>query len=92
VLSLTRAAFIAGALLAAATVAAQPAATVPLRIIAINDFHGHLEPGDNVVQVPDPDEPLRTLHCAAAEPPTWPRASGSYVPKHATASWCPRAT
>ena len=60
-LSLTRAAFIAGALLAAATVAAQPAATVPLRIIAINDFHGHLEPGDNVVQVPDPDEPLRTL-------------------------------
>jgi 5'-nucleotidase len=40
---------------------AQPAATVPLRIIAINDFHGHLEPGENAVQVPDPDESAGTV-------------------------------
>jgi len=32
-----------------------------LRIIGINDFHGHLEPGDNVVQVPDPRHPARTV-------------------------------
>ncbi len=27
---------------------------VELRIIAFNDFHGHLEPGDNVIAAPDP--------------------------------------
>lgn len=30
------------------------AQNVPVRIIAINDFHGHLEPGDNVIAVQDP--------------------------------------
>jgi 5'-nucleotidase len=30
---------------------------VPVRIIAFNDFHGHLEPGENVAEVPDPSEP-----------------------------------
>jgi 5'-nucleotidase len=30
---------------------------VTVRIIAFNDFHGHLEPGENVVEVPDPSEP-----------------------------------
>ena len=34
---------------------------VPVRIIAINDFHGHLEAGDNTVPVPDPDDPAKTM-------------------------------
>ena len=37
------------------------AQSVPLRIIAINDFHGHLEPADNVVAVPDPAQPSATV-------------------------------
>ena len=37
------------------------AQSVPLRIIAINDFHGHLEPTDNVVAVPDPANPSAML-------------------------------
>ena len=37
------------------------AQNVPLRIIAINDFHGHLEPADNVVAVPDPAQPSTTV-------------------------------
>ena len=41
--------------------AAETAAPVELRIIAFNDLHGHLEPGDNVVQVPDPNEPARMV-------------------------------
>ena len=32
---------------------------VPVRIIAFNDFHGHLEPGDNAVELPDPSDPTR---------------------------------
>lgn len=51
--------------IAIALVLAAPAAwcqdAVQVRIIAINDFHGHLEPGDNLVQVPDPDDPARTV-------------------------------
>ena len=43
----------------AATAFAQ--APLQLRIIGINDFHGHLEPGDNTVQVPDPRDPTRTV-------------------------------
>ncbi len=34
---------------------------VAMRIIAINDFHGHLEAGDNAVAVPDPADPGRSL-------------------------------
>ena len=34
-------------------------ALVPVRIIAFNDFHGHLEPGENAVEVPDPSDPAR---------------------------------
>ena len=37
------------------------AQSVPLRIIAINDFHGHLEPADNAVAVPDPANPSATV-------------------------------
>lgn len=32
-----------------------------VRIIAINDFHGHLEPGNNVVQVPDPLDAAKSV-------------------------------
>ncbi|HVE90660.1 MAG TPA: bifunctional metallophosphatase/5'-nucleotidase [Burkholderiaceae bacterium] len=39
---------------------APEAAQVPLRIIAINDFHGHLEPADNAIAVPDPANPAAT--------------------------------
>src|SRR5512134_2038059 len=35
--------------------------SVAMRIIAINDFHGHLEAGDNAVAVPDPADPGRSL-------------------------------
>ncbi len=31
-----------------------------VRVIAFNDFHGHLEPGDNRIEVPDPADPSRT--------------------------------
>ena len=37
------------------------AQSVPLRIIAINDFHGHLEPASNGVAVPDPAKPSATV-------------------------------
>ena len=37
------------------------AQSVALRIIAINDFHGHLEPADNSIAVPDPANPLNTV-------------------------------
>ncbi len=51
--------------LAIALLLAAPAAwcqdAVQVRVIAINDFHGHLEPGDNAVQVPDPDDPARNV-------------------------------
>jgi 5'-nucleotidase len=38
---------------------------VPVRIIAFNDFHGHLEPGENAVEVPDPSDPARTRRVRA---------------------------
>ncbi|MGZ9030595.1 MAG: bifunctional metallophosphatase/5'-nucleotidase [Burkholderiaceae bacterium] len=34
--------------------------SVEMRVIAFNDFHGHLEPGDNQIHVPDPADPSRT--------------------------------
>lgn len=50
-----RATAIAIALLAASPVRASEAAVpVAIRLIAINDFHGHLEAGDNRIEVPDP--------------------------------------
>ena len=52
------------AALAAALLLLPPAAfaqTVTLRIIAINDFHGHLEPADNAIAVPDPTNPATTV-------------------------------
>ncbi len=41
------------ALLAAPATRSQDAA-VPVRVIAFNDFHGHLEPGENTIEIPDP--------------------------------------
>jgi len=42
---------------------AQAAGTgIPLRLIAFNDFHGHLEPGNNVLALPDPDDPGKTVY------------------------------
>lgn len=41
--------------------AANATSSVPLRLIAINDFHGHLEPGDNAVMVQHPDDPTRVV-------------------------------
>lgn len=40
-----------------------PAAAAPLqlRIIAVNDLHGHLDPGEGTIAVPDPDDPQRTV-------------------------------
>jgi 5'-nucleotidase len=38
---------------------------VAVRIIAFNDFHGHLEPGENAVDVPDPSDPARTKRVRA---------------------------
>jgi 5'-nucleotidase len=49
------------ALLATAPVSAQAPPTVPVRIIAINDFHGHLEPGENTVLLPDPEQPAKIV-------------------------------
>jgi 5'-nucleotidase len=36
-------------------------ATVRVRLIAFNDFHGHLEAGENEVQVQDPADPARSV-------------------------------
>lgn len=69
-LHLRAAAAAAGCLLSAA-LAAQPVpspappGSIALRVIAINDFHGHLEPGDNVIAVPDPEDASRTLPLAS---------------------------
>ena len=49
------------ALLACASAIAQPAAPARIRLIAINDFHGHLEPGENTIDVRDPQDPARTV-------------------------------
>ena len=40
---------------------AASAQNIALRIIAINDFHGHLEPANNTIAVPDPASPERTV-------------------------------
>lgn len=47
--------------------AAVPAAGkgVPVRFIAFNDFHGHLEPGDNALTLRDPKEAGKTMRVRA---------------------------
>jgi len=45
--------------LVAAPASRAQGSVVPVRIIAFNDFHGHLEAGENVVEVPDPSDPSR---------------------------------
>jgi 5'-nucleotidase len=51
----------AALLVAQAAGAANAAERVAVRIIAINDLHGHLEPGENSLVVPHPDDPARTV-------------------------------
>lgn len=34
---------------------------VTVRLIAVNDLHGHLEPGDNAIAVPDPRDPATPI-------------------------------
>jgi 5'-nucleotidase len=34
---------------------------VAVRLIAFNDLHGHLEPGDNTIAIPDPRDPAQRL-------------------------------
>lgn len=41
------------------------AAGIPLRLIAFNDFHGHLEAGANTLALPDPDDPAKTVYVPA---------------------------
>jgi 5'-nucleotidase len=50
--------------LAGAGSAAAQQAPIPVRLLAINDLHGHLEPGTNTVPVPDPRDPTRTVALA----------------------------
>jgi 5'-nucleotidase len=47
-------------LLVLAITHAQSPSSVAIRIIAFNDFHGHLEAGDNAVAVPEPANPARS--------------------------------
>jgi 5'-nucleotidase len=53
-----------------AAAAAKPAnaanaAPPTLRVIAFNDFHGHLEPGNNTLPWPDPADPTKAVRLAA---------------------------
>src|SRR3989442_7630573 len=59
---------IAATLLLAAAMA-QAASGVPLRLIAINDFHGNLEPANLSLALPDPDDATKTLRVAAGGAP-----------------------
>lgn len=55
---------LAAALLFAALAPALPLQArdlVAVRLIAFNDLHGHLEPGDNTIAVPDPHDPSRSV-------------------------------
>jgi 5'-nucleotidase len=56
---------LAAALCAGVALAAAAGDTVTLRVIAFNDFHGHLEPGELAIQVPDPADPKRTVALAS---------------------------
>lgn len=68
--TLLRAAALAAIALLAAAEALARGASLPtqqaaqpllLRIVALNDFHGHLEPGDNAITLPHPSDPTRTI-------------------------------
>jgi 5'-nucleotidase len=49
------------ALLAVVALPLRAQSSVTVRIIAFNDFHGHLEPGENTIHVADPDQPSKTV-------------------------------
>ncbi len=65
---------------------------VPVRIIAFNDFHGHLEPGENAVEVPDPSDPARSGGFALAARRTWRRSSRGCARNTRSTSSCRAAT
>lgn len=52
---------LAATVCAVAPAFAQPSASAHVRLIAFNDFHGHLLPGDLTITVPHPTDPARTL-------------------------------
>lgn len=61
-----------GALFGAVPAAAQdhpPARGVPVRLIGFNDFHGHLEPGNNALVLRDPADATKTLRVPAGGAP-----------------------
>lgn len=58
---LIAAALALGATASGARAADAEAAPLAVRIIAINDLHGHLEPGDNSIQVAHPADPARLV-------------------------------
>ncbi|MGH6622921.1 MAG: bifunctional metallophosphatase/5'-nucleotidase [Burkholderiaceae bacterium] len=69
--------------------AAASAETVAVRILAINDFHGHIEPGENAIAVPDPEHPDRTLLLrvgGAAWLATWIAKLRAEQPNHVVVS------
>jgi len=57
--------FLRSLLLAAAVLAPafslQARDLVAVRLIAFNDLHGHLEPGDNAIAMPDPRDPAQRI-------------------------------
>ena len=52
---------LAGLLVCALAQAAPASELIPVRLIAFNDLHGHLEPGENSIAVADPRDPSRTI-------------------------------
>lgn len=49
------------ALILVTSAAVDASESVPVRLIAFNDLHGHLEPGDNALAVPDPGDPAQRV-------------------------------
>jgi 5'-nucleotidase len=58
-------ALLAAALLAACATPPPPAAPVPLRVLAINDFHGNLRPPLGGIRIQDPAHPGQTVNLPA---------------------------
>lgn len=56
-------------LLGACATQGNSAPTVPVRLMAFNDFHGHLEPGSNSLTVPAPEGAAGTLKLAVGGAP-----------------------
>jgi len=76
--------------------AAPPAAQVTIKLIAINDFHGYIEPSETFA-LPDPADPPKTVrepvggaaYLATATPDSRPRIGATWWSARAT--WSARA-